>query len=198
MAIAGVDEVGRGALFGCVVAAAVFIEPEHLTALTQLGVTDSKRLSPKRRESLVPQIQTLSLEVYVGVATVAEIEQWNILEASLRAMERAIAQCASLPEHCYIDGNQPLRFRELPPLPQTTIIAGDRLHPAIAAASIVAKVWRDRHISVLATQFPQYDLANNKGYGTAKHRAAIAQYGLTPHHRRTWNLCSPLLPHLGH
>ncbi len=191
MVIAGVDEVGRGALFGCVVAAAVVIMSERLDDLVAAGVRDSKRLTPARRVLLVPQIEALSLDVHVGMATVAEIEEWNILEASLRAMERAIAQCHPLPQHCYVDGNQPLRFRTLAPLPQTTIVGGDRHHPAIAAASIVAKVWRDRHISELAAQFPQYDLARNKGYGTAKHRAAIAHHGLTPLHRRGWGLAKP-------
>jgi ribonuclease HII len=117
------------------------------------------------------------------LATVAEISEINILEASLLAMERAIAQLIPQPTHCLIDGNQKLRFRELSAMPQTTLVRGDNLSLAIASASIVAKVWRDRYLAEQAEIYPGYDLAQNKGYGTAKHLEAISRLGLTDQHR---------------
>ncbi len=181
--IAGVDEAGRGALFGPVVAAAVVLPPAGYEALAALGVTDSKRLSPQRREQLYPQIYHWALAVGVGSATVPEIQRLNILTASLLAMERAIAALGITPDLCRIDGNQPLRFWEIPPLPQVTVVKGDVHHLEIAAASIVAKVWRDRAIAALANEYPGYDLERNKGYPTAAHRAALAQRGPSPLHR---------------
>ncbi|MFQ3680285.1 MAG: ribonuclease HII [Pseudanabaenaceae cyanobacterium] len=183
MRIAGVDEVGRGALFGPVVAAAVVLSPDGYTALAALGVTDSKRLSPRRREMLYPQIHHQALAVGLGSATVSEIQRLNILTASLLAMERAIAALGLIPDLCRIDGNQPLRFQEMAPLPQETVVQGDRQCLEIAAASIVAKVWRDRAIAALDREYPGYDLARNKGYPTPKHRAALSRLGPTPLHR---------------
>lgn len=182
MAIAGVDEVGRGAVFGMVLAAAVSIQEDQVPYLQSLGVTDSKRLSPKRREELSPIIQTIT-DWGIGSVSVAEIAKFNVLDASLLAMERAIAQLHTRPCHCLVDGNQKLKFQEITPIPQTTIIKGDTKFLSIAAASIIAKVERDRLISELGLHYPEYDLEHNKGYGTAKHRAAIAKYGLTPWHR---------------
>lgn len=177
------DEVGRGALFGPVVAAAVVLPPDGYRSLAALGVTDSKRLSPRRRERLYPQIYQWALAVGIGSATVPEIQRFNILTASLLAMERAIAALNLTPDLCRIDGNQPLRFQEIAPLPQATVVKGDTQHLEIAAASIVAKVWRDRAIVALANEYPGYDLARNKGYPTAIHRAALAKLGPSPLHR---------------
>jgi ribonuclease HII len=181
--IAGVDEVGRGAWFGPVVAAAVVVSAAAEVELARLGVTDSKKLSPKRRQILVGEIRDRAIDCQIGVATVAEIDQLNILQASLLAMRRSILQLTPTPQLCLIDGNQ--RIPDLD-IAQQTIIGGDRRSMAIAAASIVAKVWRDELIVQLAAEYPQYDLAQNKGYGTAKHRQALEQYGITPWHRRSF------------
>jgi ribonuclease HII len=181
--LAGVDEVGRGAWFGPVVAAAVVVSAAAEVELARLGVTDSKKLSPKRRQILVGEIRDRAIDCQIGVATVAEIDQLNILQASLLAMRRSILQLTPTPQLCLIDGNQ--RIPDLD-IAQQTIIGGDRSSIAIAAASIVAKVWRDELIVQLAAEYPQYDLAQNKGYGTAKHRQALEQYGITPWHRRSF------------
>ncbi|MDX1978493.1 MAG: ribonuclease HII [Pseudanabaenaceae cyanobacterium bins.68] len=181
--LAGVDEVGRGALFGIVVAAAVILPPGVEPNLSRAGVRDSKTLSAKQRQQLDQVIRRIAIDCQIGIATVAEINQLNILEASLLAMERAIAQLNPLPDLCLIDGNQPLRFRELQPLPQQTIIGGDQQQVAIAAASIIAKVWRDRQMQILDHQYPGYGLAQNKGYGTLGHRQAIQTLGYSDQHR---------------
>ncbi|MDJ1184476.1 ribonuclease HII [Roseofilum casamattae] len=182
---AGVDEVGRGALFGPVVAAAVVLSPSVAGQLQQLGVTDSKALTPKRRQMLLRSIQTLATEYRVGCASVAEIDRINILQASLLAMKRAVLQLSSPIELCLVDG-----VHRIPSLAmaQKTIIKGDRNEMAIAAASIVAKVWRDELILRLAPLFPYYDLSANKGYGTKKHRQGIEKYGRSCLHRRSFKL----------
>lgn len=182
-AIAGVDEVGRGAWFGPVVAAAVLLSVDAEVELAQLGVTDSKKLSPKRRQILVGEIRSGAIDCQIGMATVEEIDRLNILQASLLAMRRAIWQLNPVPQLCLIDGNQ--RIPDLD-ISQETIVGGDRSSMAIASASIVAKVWRDELMMNLAADYPQYDLARNKGYGTAKHRQALQQYGITPWHRRSF------------
>jgi ribonuclease HII len=187
--IAGVDEVGRGALFGPVVAAAVVLDDDRAAALVAAGVRDSKRLSPKRRQALVPVIQAQAFDWAIAAATVAEIDRLNILQASLLAMARAIGQLNPPPDRCDIDGNQAIPNLRLP---QQTIIGGDRTSTAIAAASILAKVWRDDLILKLAQDYPAYDLAANKGYGTAKHLAALRQCGPSPHHRRSFGPCRQL------
>jgi len=181
--VAGVDEVGRGAIFGSVVAAAVILPLDQFDYLTELGVTDSKKLSHQQRVKLDQVIRDLAIAYGIGVATVAEIEEFNILGASLLAMERAIAVLNPQPHHCLIDGNQPLRFQVIAPMPQTTVVKGDSLSLSIAAASIVAKVYRDRLITDLAKDYDGYDLAQNKGYGTIKHRQAIEKLGFTDLHR---------------
>ena len=186
--VAGVDEVGRGALFGAVVAASVILPPDRLATLHEAGVTDSKQLSPQRRALLDNLIRDVAVDCQVGVATVAEIDRTDILEASLLAMERSLAALTVKPNHCLIDGNQPLRFRLIPPLPQTTVVKGDAMCLSIAAASIVAKVWRDRLMAELEAQYPGYDLASNKGYGTPKHKAALSSLGYTDQHRRSFKL----------
>lgn len=186
--VAGVDEVGRGALFGDVVAAAVILPVEQFAYLENLGVTDSKKLSAPRREQLDLMIREVAIACEIGTATVDEIDQINILAASLLAMERAIAKLQPQPQYCLIDGNQPLRFRLIQPVPQKTIIKGDALSLSIASASIVAKVWRDRQMAEMAKVYRGYDLAANKGYGTVKHRQAIAQLGYSDLHRKTFKI----------
>ncbi|PSR19388.1 ribonuclease HII [filamentous cyanobacterium CCP3] len=184
--VAGVDEVGRGCLFGPVVAAAVVLLPSACEQLQSLGVTDSKRLSPARRESLVVPIQTLATDYALGLATVYDIERLNILHASLLAMTRALRRLSVQPDLCLVDGNQPIPSLGLP---QQTVVQGDRLHTEIAAASILAKVWRDRLIVRLDRRYPGYHLARNKGYGSAAHRLALQTLGPTPQHRRSFKGC---------
>ena len=189
MLTAGIDEVGRGALFGPVVAGAVVVTPDTAAQLSSLGVTDSKRLTPPKREALVAPIQQQVVSFAIALATVQEIERLNILQASLLAMKRAIVRLAVTPDICLVDGNQRIPNLDLP---QTTVVKGDQQEVAIGAASILAKVWRDALIVQLANRYPGYDLASNKGYGSRRHRAAIAQYGLTPQHRRSFKISTPL------
>lgn len=183
--IAGVDEVGRGAIFGPVVAAAVILPQAEAHRLTQMGVTDSKKLSPEKREELFPEILSHAIDCKIGMASVQEIERINILNASLLAMRRAIDRLTPPPTLCRIDGNRPIKDLTLP---QETIVKGDLLHVEIAAASIIAKVWRDRLITRLDARFPGYGLASNKGYGTVSHRRAIAKLGFSSQHRRTFKV----------
>ncbi len=180
--VAGIDEVGRGAWFGPVVAGAVVLSPS-----SGLGA-DSKKLSPRRREELAVLIRRGALAWGIGVVSVGEIDRLNILRASLLAMERALASLPFLPHHCLVDGREPLRWQEVKPIPQTTIVGGDGLSMAIGAGSILAKVHRDALIVEMAKTFPGYDLEHNKGYGTAKHRWGISQFGLTDQHRRSFRL----------
>lgn len=182
---AGVDEVGRGALFGPVVAAAVILPDRAIAPLTAAGVTDSKKLSAQKRQQLALQIRQTT-HFAVGMASVYEIDRINILQASLLAMRRAVSRLSPQPKFCLVDGNQ-----LIPKLPmeQRTVIKGDLNELAIAAASIVAKVWRDELIVRLSARYPGYDLASNKGYGSAKHRAGIASQGISRQHRRSFRSC---------
>lgn len=184
--IVGVDEVGRGCLFGPVVAAAVILPNAALLGLGAAGLTDSKALSHTQREALDWQIRGQALGWALGLATVAEIDRLNILQASLLAMKRAVQKLSLSPQVCWVDGNQPI-----PGLawPQRTIVNGDRLEPNISAASILAKVWRDRLMARLAERYPGYGLEHNKGYGTRSHRAALEARGITPLHRRSFAPC---------
>lgn len=184
--LAGVDEVGRGALFGPVVAAAVILPETALADLIRVGVTDSKRLSPQKRLLLAGRIQAVALDCRIGYASVREIDRLNILQASLLAMKRAVHRLSPSPSHCLVDGNQripQLRF------PQETWVKGDQQCIAIAAASILAKVWRDTLIIRLDARYPGYDLATNKGYGSPRHRAALRQLGPSKQHRRSFKPC---------
>jgi ribonuclease HII len=185
--IAGVDEVGRGCLFGVVVAAAVVFSKNILSDCRDWGIKDSKKISARRREELVPQIQQAAIAYEIGIATVIEIDELNILQASLLAMYRSISGLSTTPELCLVDGN-----RQIPQLviPQQTLVKGEDRAISIAAASILAKVWRDRLMAELAITYPMYDLENNKGYGTAKHLAAIAEYGITCEHRQSFSPCN--------
>lgn len=180
------DEVGRGALFGPVVAAAVLVTPAQVAQLEALGVRDSKRLSAKRRQALARQIPEIVTDSQIALATAAEIDRLNVLNATLLAMKRAIDALTPAPSRCLIDGNRPVPDLDLP---QQTIVGGDDLDFAIAAASILAKVWRDAEIVRLAERYPQYDLARNKGYGTAAHRQALQQFGPCDRHRLSFAPC---------
>lgn len=183
---AGVDEVGRGALFGPVVAAAVILPEEVLEHLASSGVKDSKRLTEKRRCNLATQILAAALDCKIGMASVREIDRLNILQASLLAMKRAVMKLKPKPDLVLVDGNQEIRDLFIP---QRTIVKGDSKCLAIAAASIVAKVWRDTLIMRLAKKYPVYDLTNNKGYGTKKHKQGIVNYGVSPQHRLSFSPC---------
>lgn len=184
--IAGVDEVGRGALFGPVVAATVILSDEASEQLVAQGMTDSKKLSPRRRMILMKQIREVATGFRVGMASVYEIDRLNILQASLLAMRRAVLGLPSAPQCCLVDGNQ--RIPNLR-VPQRTVIKGDQSEPAIAAASILAKVWRDQLIVRLDQRYPGYDLASNKGYGSPKHRQALQKLGPTRQHRLSFAPC---------
>ncbi len=184
--LVGLDEVGRGALFGPVVAAAVVLSPESYLSLSTLGVTDSKLLSAAQRSRLVTQIRQASLDCQIGMASVAEIDRLNILQASLLAMRRAFLKLNVTPTFCLVDGNQSIPNLAIE---QQTLVQGDRRSLAIAAASIIAKVWRDDLIIRLAQHYPGYGLDRHKGYGTLIHRQAIDQYGLTSQHRRSFAPC---------
>ena len=184
--IAGVDEVGRGALFGVVVTAAVILPKNALLDCQELGIKDSKKLSARRREILVPQIQSIAIAYHIGIATVAEIDRLNILQATLVAMHRAITGLAVTPQLCLVDGNKPIPNLGIL---QQTLVKGEDLSISIAAASILAKVWRDRLMIELGEIYPLYHLANHKGYGTPQHLMAIEQHGITPEHRQSFSPC---------
>ncbi|MBL8589406.1 MAG: ribonuclease HII [Methylobacteriaceae bacterium] len=181
--VAGVDEVGRGPLAGPVVAAAVILDPARPIA----GVDDSKALKAAQRDALFEAIMGEALAVAVASCSVAEIERLNIRGASLTAMARALAGLALAPAHALIDG------RDRPPgweTRATAVIGGDGVCLSIAAASIVAKVTRDRMMAQLAQDHPAYGFDRHMGYATAAHRAAIRAHGLSPHHRAGFGLCA--------
>ena len=183
--IAGVDEVGRGALFGPVVAAAVVVPAEAIAPLTAAGVTDSKKLTAHKRQQLALHIRQLA-DCGIGLVSAYDIDRINILQASLLAMRRAVAQLSTPPDKCLVDGNQLIPNL---PMAQETVVKGDQSVLAIAAASIIAKVWRDDLIIRLDRRYPGYDLASNKGYGSAKHRAGIAELGVCRQHRKSFKSC---------
>jgi ribonuclease HII len=178
---AGCDEAGRGCLAGPVYAAAVILPPGFSNPL----LNDSKQLTEKQRYELRPIIEREAVAWAVGVVDNVEIDKINILKASFTAMHRAIDQLRVRPEHLLIDGN---RFIPYPGISHTTIVKGDGKMMSIAAASILAKTYRDDFMNRIADEYPQYDWRENKGYPTAKHRAAIKQYGTTPYHRLSFNL----------
>jgi ribonuclease HII len=173
--VAGVDEVGRGPLTGPVVAAVVVLDPDNIPA----GLADSKTLSKKRREALYPLILATA-DVSVAEASVAEIDQINILQASMLAMRRALGGLTATPGFALIDGN---RLPDDLPCKAEAIVKGDSRCLSIAAASIIAKVTRDRLMTALAQEFPGYGWENNAGYGTRQHLEALQRLGVTPHHR---------------
>lgn len=179
MKTAGVDEAGRGPLVGSVVAAAVILDPENPIE----GLNDSKKLSEKKREKLFIEIQEKALAWAVAEASAAEIDELNILQASLLAMRRAVEKLGLQPEHVLVDGNK---------IPQglsvscDAVVGGDAIHPEISAASILAKVSRDREMAELDRLYPQFGFAKHKGYPTKAHFEAIAEHGVIAEHRRSF------------
>ncbi len=183
---AGVDEVGRGALFGPVVAAAVILPDRALPELIAAKIKESKQLSAQRRTQLAKQISALAIDWKIGFASTAEIDSMNILQATLLAMKRAILKLKVQPALCLIDGNQLLQDLHIP---QQTIVKGDSLSLCIASASIIAKVWRDDLVLRMASKYPMYDLECNKGYGTQRHLKALNEYGPSRLHRKSFRPC---------
>ena len=182
---AGCDEAGRGCLAGSVYAAAVILPDGYQNELLNELLNDSKQLSEKKRYQLREIIERDAVAWAVGIVTPDEIDQINILNASILAMHRALDQLKVRPEAIIVDGN---RFKPYQDLPHTTIVKGDGKYLAIAAASILAKTYRDDYMNQLAEEYPQYDWLSNKGYPTKKHREAIKQFGITPYHRKSYNL----------
>ncbi|SEA44384.1 RNase HII [Prevotella sp. tc2-28] len=178
---AGCDEAGRGCLAGSVYAAAVILPPDYQNEL----LNDSKQLTEKKRYQLRDIIEQDAVAWAVGIVTPQEIDRINILNASILAMHRALDQLKVRPEAIIVDGN---RFKPYQQIPATTIVKGDGKYLSIAAASILAKTYRDDYMNQLALEYPQYDWLSNKGYPTKKHRDAIRQNGITPYHRRSYNL----------
>lgn len=178
---AGCDEAGRGCLAGPVYAAAVVLPHDFRNDL----LNDSKQLSEKQRYALREVIEREAVTWAVGVVTNEEIDEINILRASILAMHRAVAQLKIRPEHLLIDGN---RFIPYEDIPYTTVVKGDATYMSIAAASILAKTYRDDFMQKIHQDYPQYHWDRNKGYPAPAHREAIRQYGTTPHHRMTFNL----------
>lgn len=187
--MAGVDEVGRGALFGPVVASAVILQPNVELWLEKRGVTDSKALTPKKRQRLVPVIRSVVVDAQISWVSAREIDRINILQASLQAMKQAVVRLSPSPTKCLVDGNQPIPDLDIE---QQPVIKGDRVIVAIAAASILAKVWRDSLIIRLANRYPGYDLASNKGYGSPKHLEGLRTLGPTRYHRYSFKSCQQM------
>lgn len=180
--VAGIDEVGRGALAGPVVAAAVILKP---TCEILIGkVRDSKLLKRERREELVPIIHDNSVAFAIGAVEPEEIDRINILQATLKAMQIAVSKLVPTPDLCLVDGNQRIAGE----IPQRTIVSGDRRVLSIAAASVLAKVYRDRLMAELGLQFPEYGWARNMGYGTEDHLQSLRERGPCPIHRHSFSL----------
>ena len=175
----GLDEAGRGCLAGPVFAAAVILPPDFNDEL----LNDSKQLSEAKRYQLRPIIEWQAIAWGVGMVMPDEIDKINILNASFLAMHRALEQLKVQPQHLLVDGN---RFKTTLTIPYTCVVKGDATYQSIAAASILAKTYRDDYMNNLDAQYPQYQWAVNKGYPTKVHREAIQQFGITPHHRLTY------------
>ena len=178
---AGCDEAGRGCLAGSVYAAAVILPPDYDNPL----LNDSKQLTEKRRYALRDDIIRDAVAWAVGVVTPEEIDRINILNASFLAMHRALDQLRVRPEAIIVDGNRFTPYRDLP---YATIVKGDGKYQSIAAASILAKTFRDDYMNRLAEEYPYYDWKSNKGYPTRKHREGIRLHGVSPYHRKSYNL----------
>lgn len=181
---AGCDEAGRGCLAGSVYAAAVIFPKDYENAL----LNDSKQLSAKKRYMLREIVERDALAWAVGIVTPEEIDKMNILNASILAMHRALDLLSVRPEAVIVDGN---RFKPYQNLPYSTIVKGDGKYLSIAAASILAKTYRDDYMDGLAEKYPQYEWKSNKGYPTKKHREAIKSFGITPFHRKSFTLLPP-------
>jgi ribonuclease HII len=184
--VAGIDEAGRGPLAGPVVAAAVILDMDRMPRKIARAIDDSKKLAAAVREELALWISENAIAA-VGQASVEEIDRINILQASLLAMTRAVAALSIAPAFALIDGD---KLPKQLACPARAVIGGDGLSLSIAAASILAKVTRDRHMSELDRRYPGYGWAHNAGYGTAEHRAALLHLGVTPEHRRSFSLVS--------
>jgi len=183
---AGCDEAGRGCLAGPVFAAAVIL-PENFTS----GIlNDSKQLTEKQRYSLRELILKEALSWAVGICDQTEIDQINILNASILAMHKALGQLTLLPQHILVDGN---RFKPYEQIPHTCLVKGDGRYMSIAAASILAKTYRDDYMMKIHSDFPEYGWNRNKGYPTEKHQEAISLLGITEHHRKSFRLADPQL-----
>ena len=178
---AGCDEAGRGCLAGDVYAAAVILPSDFTDEL----LNDSKQLTEAQRYHLREVIEREAVAWSVGIVTAAEIDRMNILRASFLAMHRAVDGLKIRPEHLLIDGN---KFTPFPGITHNTVVKGDATFMSIAAASILAKTYRDDYMLRIAEEYPMYDWKSNKGYPTAKHRAAIREHGVTPYHRMSFNL----------
>ncbi|MDR0873520.1 MAG: ribonuclease HII [Prevotellaceae bacterium] len=178
---AGCDEAGRGCLAGSVFAAAVVLPADFECEM----LNDSKQLTEKQRYDLRPLIEKESLAWAVGIVAAEEIDEINILNASFLAMHRAIDGLKICPEHLIIDGN---RFKKYGDIPHQCVVKGDGKYLSIAAASVLAKTYRDDYMQTLHKEFPHYDWAQNKGYPTKKHRIAIKEFGISPYHRKTFRL----------
>ncbi|GAB2696652.1 ribonuclease HII [Mucilaginibacter koreensis] len=183
---AGCDEAGRGCLAGPVFAAAVILPDDFEHPL----LNDSKQLTEAQRYQLRPEIEQQALAYAVASVSAAEIDEINILNASFLAMHRAVEQLKIKPEYLIIDGN---RFKAYPHVPHQCIVKGDSKYFSIAAASILAKTYRDDYMMQLAEAFPEYHWKKNKGYPSIKHRTSILTHGLTPHHRRSFKVTDPQL-----
>lgn len=181
----GCDEAGRGCLAGPVFAAAVILPQNYEHPLLH----DSKKLTDKQRKLLRPQIEQDALAWAVGIVTHTEIDSINILQASFLAMHRAIEKLQLVPEHILVDGN---RFKQYKNIPHTCIVKGDGKYMSIAAASILAKTYRDDFMEAIHAEYPHFDWDSNKGYPTQKHRDAVREFGLSPHHRKTFNYATQL------
>ena len=183
---AGCDEAGRGCLSGAVFAAAVILPQDYHHPL----LNDSKQLSEKQRYALRPIIEQDAIAWAVGIVTPQEIDEINILNASILAMHRAVEQLSHTPQHLLIDGN---RFKPYTGIPHTCVVKGDGKYLSIAAASVLAKTYRDDYMLQLHEQYPLYGWDKNKGYPTKEHRHAIELYGTTPYHRQSFRLTDPQL-----
>ena len=184
---AGCDEAGRGCLAGSVYAAAVILPPDYHNEV----LNDSKQLSEKVRYQLRTEIERDAIAWAVGVCTAQEIDERNILQCSILGMQRALDRLAVRPQHILVDGNKWKPYvpeGELLEIPAHTVVHGDATYMSIAAASVLAKTYRDDYMLRLHAEYPQYGWATNKGYPTAEHYAALRQYGPTPYHRMTFNL----------
>ncbi|MBB3186768.1 ribonuclease HII [Microbacter margulisiae] len=181
---AGCDEAGRGCLVGPVFAAAVILPNDFQCS----SLNDSKQLTERQRYQLRPIIEQNAIAWAIGVVSAEEIDQINILNASILAMHHAIEKLSVTPQHLIIDGN---RFKPYQQIPHHCFIKGDGRFLSIAAASVLAKTYRDDYMLDLDKQFPEYHWIKNKGYPTKEHRSAIVQYGISPHHRKSFRLLDP-------
>jgi len=185
MKVAGVDEVGRGPLAGPVTTAAVILPEDYYLP----GLTDSKKLTAKRREVLAIAIKEQAVCWAMGEANIQEIDQLNILHATMLAMQRAVAALSILPDQVLVDGNRSPDFG----IPAQAVVGGDGIEPCISAASIIAKVARDKLMQNFALQYPHYGFERNSGYPTKQHRDALQEFGITPIHRRSFGPVKALL-----